>query len=114
LNLSAMEVNVIRPFVMVGLETFYQLGNPDMIQETERPEHRRLKATDHGLRESVQKQESARRLTKTREGWRSAGKLAKRTKAGENARKLTKTHESGRKRAKAGVNARKLAKARER
>ncbi|GJS29575.1 hypothetical protein Tco_0490195 [Tanacetum coccineum] len=52
LNLSAMEVNVIRPFVTGGLETFYKLGNPEMIQETERPEHRRPQAADRGPRVS--------------------------------------------------------------
>nr|GFB93213.1 hypothetical protein [Tanacetum cinerariifolium] len=50
LNLSAMEVNVIRPFVTGGLETFYKLGNPELIQETERPEHRRTPAADRGPR----------------------------------------------------------------
>nr|GEX96893.1 DNA replication complex GINS protein PSF2 [Tanacetum cinerariifolium] len=41
-----MEVNVIRPFVTGGLEAFYKLGNPEMIQESERPEHRRPQAAD--------------------------------------------------------------------
>lgn len=46
-----MEVNVIRPFVTGGLETFYKLGNPDLIQESsDRPEHRRPQPADRGPR----------------------------------------------------------------
>nr|GEX35232.1 hypothetical protein [Tanacetum cinerariifolium] len=55
LNLSAMEVNVIRPFVTGGLETFYKLGNPELIQETERPEHRRTPAADRGPRRELRR-----------------------------------------------------------
>ena len=47
-----MEVNVIRPFVTGGLETFYKLGNPEMIQESERQEYRRPQAADRGPRVS--------------------------------------------------------------
>lgn len=55
LNLSAMEVNVIRPFVTGGLETFYKLGNPELIQESERPEHRRPQAADRGPRRELRR-----------------------------------------------------------
>nr|XP_043634944.1 DNA replication complex GINS protein PSF2-like [Erigeron canadensis] len=55
LNLSAMEVNVIRPFVTGGLETFFKLGNPDMIHDTERQEHRRTQAADRGPRRELRR-----------------------------------------------------------
>ncbi|KAL4561292.1 hypothetical protein LXL04_033456 [Taraxacum kok-saghyz] len=56
LNLSAMEVNVIRPFVTGGLETFYKLGNPDLIQESsDRPQHRRPQPADRGPRRELRR-----------------------------------------------------------
>ncbi|CAI9108890.1 OLC1v1008592C1 [Oldenlandia corymbosa var. corymbosa] len=32
-NLSAMEANIVRPFVTRSLQTFYKLSSPDMIQD---------------------------------------------------------------------------------
>ncbi|KAL8192988.1 hypothetical protein R6Q57_027436 [Mikania cordata] len=53
LNLSAMEVNVIRPFVTGSLETFYELTAPDIIQESERQEYRRPQTADRGPRHNT-------------------------------------------------------------
>nr|GME16507.1 DNA replication complex GINS protein PSF2 [Ipomoea batatas] len=33
-NLSAMEANVVRPFVTTALQTFYKLSSPELIQES--------------------------------------------------------------------------------
>lgn len=55
LNLSAMEVNVIRPFVTGSLETFYKLDNPEMIQESERQEYRRPQVADRGPRRELRR-----------------------------------------------------------
>ncbi|XP_071738722.1 DNA replication complex GINS protein PSF2 [Rutidosis leptorrhynchoides] len=55
LNISAMEVNLIRPFITGGLETFYKLGGPGMIQETERQEYRRPQAADRGPRRELRR-----------------------------------------------------------
>uniref|UniRef100_A0A5B7AEY6 DNA replication complex GINS protein PSF2 n=1 Tax=Davidia involucrata TaxID=16924 RepID=A0A5B7AEY6_DAVIN len=47
-NLSAMEVNIVRPFVVRALQTFYKLDSPEMIQESDRRANRRPQAADHG------------------------------------------------------------------
>ncbi|KAL1825092.1 hypothetical protein ACET3Z_011870 [Daucus carota] len=50
LNLSAMEVNIVRPFVAKALETFYKLDSPEMIQDAERRPDARTQAPDRGPR----------------------------------------------------------------
>lgn len=52
LNLSAMEVNIVRPFVAKALETFYKLDSPEMIQDAERRPDARSQAADRGPRVS--------------------------------------------------------------
>lgn len=52
LNLSAMEVNIVRPFVAKALETFYKLDSPEMIQDAERRPDARTQAPDRGPRVS--------------------------------------------------------------
>ncbi|KAG6404447.1 hypothetical protein SASPL_136695 [Salvia splendens] len=43
-NLSAMEANIVRPFVTRALETFYKLSSSDMIQETDHAPNRQQTA----------------------------------------------------------------------
>ncbi|XP_047956334.1 DNA replication complex GINS protein PSF2-like [Salvia hispanica] len=43
-NLSAMEANIVRPFVTRALETFYKLSSSDMIQETDNAPNRQQTA----------------------------------------------------------------------
>ncbi|KAA8534203.1 hypothetical protein F0562_031604 [Nyssa sinensis] len=52
-NLSAMEVNIVRPFVVRALQTFYKLDSPEMIQESDRRANRRPQAPDHGPRRQL-------------------------------------------------------------
>ncbi|KAL1542203.1 DNA replication complex GINS protein PSF2 [Salvia divinorum] len=51
-NLSAMEANIVRPFVTRALETFYKLGSSDMIQETDHAPNRQQTA-DRGPRRQL-------------------------------------------------------------
>lgn len=51
-NLSAMEANIVRPFVTRALGTFYKLGSSDMIQETDHTSNRQPQATNRGPRVS--------------------------------------------------------------
>ncbi|XP_057789126.1 DNA replication complex GINS protein PSF2 [Salvia miltiorrhiza] len=51
-NLSAMEANIVRPFVTRALETFYKLGSSDMIQESDHAPNRQ-QATNRGPRRQL-------------------------------------------------------------
>lgn len=51
-NLSAMEANIVRPFVTKALETFYKLSSSDMIQESDHVPNRQPQATNRGPRVS--------------------------------------------------------------
>lgn len=55
LNLSAMEVNVIRPFVTGSLQTFCKLDDPEMIPESDRKENRRPQAANRGPRRDLRR-----------------------------------------------------------
>ncbi|CAA2998716.1 DNA replication complex GINS PSF2 [Olea europaea subsp. europaea] len=49
-NLSAMEANIVRPFVTRALETFYKLSGPEMIQESDQLSNRQPQVTNRGPR----------------------------------------------------------------
>ncbi|KAL0388142.1 UNVERIFIED_CONTAM: DNA replication complex GINS protein PSF2 [Sesamum radiatum] len=49
-NLSAMEANIVRPFVTRALETFYKLSSSEMIQESDHIPNRQPQATNRGPR----------------------------------------------------------------
>lgn len=51
-NLSAMEANIVRPFVTRALETFYKLGSSDMIQESDHAPNRQQQVINRGPRVS--------------------------------------------------------------
>lgn len=51
-NLSAMEANIVRPFVTKALETFHKLSSSEMIQETDHISNRQNQATNRGPRVS--------------------------------------------------------------
>ncbi|KAL8463099.1 hypothetical protein ACS0TY_033114 [Phlomoides rotata] len=52
-NLSAMEANIIRPFVTRALETFYKLGSSDMIKESDQAPNRQPQTTNRGPRRQL-------------------------------------------------------------
>ncbi|GMH04273.1 hypothetical protein Nepgr_006112 [Nepenthes gracilis] len=52
-NLSAMEVNIVRPFVVRTLQAFYKHDSPEMIQQPSVTSNRRLPATDRGPRRDL-------------------------------------------------------------
>ncbi|CAK9135619.1 unnamed protein product [Ilex paraguariensis] len=52
-NLSAMEVNIVRPFLAGALQTFYKLHNPEMVPESERRGSRRPQGADRGARRTL-------------------------------------------------------------
>ncbi|KAF7131641.1 hypothetical protein RHSIM_Rhsim09G0166200 [Rhododendron simsii] len=47
-HLTAMEVNIVRPFVVRALQTFYKLDNPEITQEPDARANRRFPAANHG------------------------------------------------------------------
>ncbi|KAK6929347.1 GINS subunit, domain A, partial [Dillenia turbinata] len=51
-NLSAMEVNIVRPFVVRTLQAFYKHDSPEMIQQQDVTANRRLPVADRGPRVS--------------------------------------------------------------
>ncbi|PKA63535.1 DNA replication complex GINS protein PSF2 [Apostasia shenzhenica] len=53
-NLSAMEVNIVRPFMVRALQAFYKLDSPEMIQQPEATVNRRPRVIDRGPRVSLQ------------------------------------------------------------
>ncbi|KAI5670678.1 hypothetical protein M9H77_11042 [Catharanthus roseus] len=52
-NLSAMEANIVRPFVTRALQTFYKLSSPEMIQDSGSVSDRQPQTTDRGPRLAV-------------------------------------------------------------
>ncbi|KAL8457021.1 hypothetical protein ACS0TY_035019 [Phlomoides rotata] len=52
-NLSAMEGNIVRPFVTRALETFYKLGSSDMIKESDQAPNRQPQTTNRGPRRQL-------------------------------------------------------------
>ncbi|XP_073021665.1 DNA replication complex GINS protein PSF2 [Primulina huaijiensis] len=52
-NLSAMEANIVRPFVTKALETFHKLSSSEMIQETDHISNRQPQATNRGPRRQL-------------------------------------------------------------
>lgn len=52
-NLSAMEANIVRPFVTSALQTFYKLSSPEMIQDSDSILNRQPQTTDRGPRVSI-------------------------------------------------------------
>ncbi|CAL9059410.1 unnamed protein product, partial [Musa banksii] len=51
-NLSAMEVNIVRPFMIRTLQAFYKHDSPHIIQQPEKSGSRRPQAPDRGPRVS--------------------------------------------------------------
>ncbi|KAK8964663.1 DNA replication complex GINS protein PSF2 [Platanthera guangdongensis] len=49
-NLSAMEVNIVRPFMVRALQAFYKHDSPEMIQQPESTVNRRAQVVDRGPR----------------------------------------------------------------
>ncbi|KAL2940471.1 DNA replication complex GINS protein PSF2 [Bienertia sinuspersici] len=54
-NLSAMEVNIVRPFVVRTLQAFYKHDSPEMIQQPVQMADRRPQATDRGPRRDLRR-----------------------------------------------------------
>ncbi|KAG8369758.1 hypothetical protein BUALT_Bualt14G0047000 [Buddleja alternifolia] len=52
-NLSAMEANIVRPFVTKALETFYKLSSSEMIQESDHISNRQPQAANRGPRRQL-------------------------------------------------------------
>jgi len=51
-NLSAMEVNIVRPFVVRTLQAFYKHDSPELIQQPAQMSGRRPQVADRGPRVS--------------------------------------------------------------
>ncbi|KAK6117912.1 hypothetical protein DH2020_048349 [Rehmannia glutinosa] len=49
-NLSAMEANIVRPFITRALETFYKLSSSEMIQDSDHVPNRQAQPTNRGPR----------------------------------------------------------------
>ncbi|KAK6145352.1 hypothetical protein DH2020_022172 [Rehmannia glutinosa] len=49
-NLSAMEANIVRPFITRALETFYKLSSSEMIQDSDHVPNRPAQPTNRGPR----------------------------------------------------------------
>ncbi|KAI8006052.1 DNA replication complex GINS protein PSF2 [Camellia lanceoleosa] len=47
-HLTAMEVNIVRPFVVRALQTLYKLDSPEIIQELDLRANRRFLTANHG------------------------------------------------------------------
>ncbi|XP_021768990.1 DNA replication complex GINS protein PSF2-like [Chenopodium quinoa] len=54
-NLSAMEVNIVRPFVVRTLQSFYKHDSPEMIQQPVQMPTRQPQATDRGPRRDLRR-----------------------------------------------------------
>ncbi|KAG0449414.1 hypothetical protein HPP92_019463 [Vanilla planifolia] len=52
-NLSAMEVNIVRPFMVRALQAFYTHDSPEMIQQPESAVNRRPQVVDRGPRRDL-------------------------------------------------------------
>lgn len=53
-NLSAMEVNIVRPFMVRALQAFYKHDSPQVIQQSEPVGNRQQQVVDRGPRVSLQ------------------------------------------------------------
>lgn len=54
-NLSAMEVNIVRPFVVRTLQAFYKHDSPEMIQQPAQMSGRRPQVADRGPRRDLRR-----------------------------------------------------------
>ncbi|XP_043701117.1 DNA replication complex GINS protein PSF2 isoform X1 [Telopea speciosissima] len=54
-NLSAMEVNIVRPFVVRTLQAFYKHDSPQMIQHPDRMANRQPQVADRGPRRDLRR-----------------------------------------------------------
>ncbi|KAK9283069.1 hypothetical protein L1049_011298 [Liquidambar formosana] len=54
-NLSAMEVNTVRPFVVRALQAFYKHDSPEMIDQSDTTANRRPQVADHVPRRVVRR-----------------------------------------------------------
>lgn len=54
-NLSAMEVNIVRPFMVRTLEAFYKHDSPDMVEQQIPMSNRQAQATDRGPRRPLRR-----------------------------------------------------------
>ncbi|GAB2299847.1 DNA replication complex GINS protein PSF2, variant 2 [Dionaea muscipula] len=54
-NLSAMEVNIVRPFVARTLQAFYKHDSPELIQQPSTMASRRVPASDRGPRRDLRR-----------------------------------------------------------
>lgn len=55
-NLSAMEVNIVRPFFVRALQAFYKHDSPQMIHQPDTPANRRTQVADRGPRRNLRRQ----------------------------------------------------------
>ncbi|KAE8649312.1 DNA replication complex GINS protein PSF2 [Cucumis sativus] len=49
-DLSAMEVNIVRPFVVRALQAIYKHGNPELVPDQDRMTNMQTQGQDHGQR----------------------------------------------------------------
>ncbi|CAL5343564.1 unnamed protein product [Camellia sinensis] len=54
-HLTAMEVNIVRPFVVRALQTFYKLNSPEIIQELDLSTNRRFPTANHGPKPALKR-----------------------------------------------------------
>ncbi|KAI7984852.1 DNA replication complex GINS protein PSF2 [Camellia lanceoleosa] len=54
-HLTAMEVNIVRPFVVRALQAFYKLDSPEMIQESDLRANRRFPTANHGPKRQLKR-----------------------------------------------------------
>jgi len=54
-NLSAMEVNIVRPFMVRTLQAFYKHDSPQMIQQADTTGSRPTPVTDRGPRRDLRR-----------------------------------------------------------
>jgi len=52
-NLSAMEVNIVRPFIGKALQAFYKHDSPELIPDPERVSDRRPQVVNNAPRVSI-------------------------------------------------------------
>lgn len=52
-NLSAMEVNIVRPFMVRVLQAFYKHDSPEMVQQADTSANKRPQVVDRGPRVSL-------------------------------------------------------------
>lgn len=54
-NLSAMEVNIVRPFTVRALQAFYKHDSPELVQQPETIANRRTHVVDRGQRRDLRR-----------------------------------------------------------